>query len=104
VPSSERPAVPLTPPTQPDEITGWVQKKAPKQLKLLVTSGWQNRMFVCKAPGILSYVRERSERASEASAMLEVLACHCRPLPPAAARCRPRLPPVAAAASCRIIC
>lgn len=28
----------------PDEISGWVEKKAPKQLKTLVMSAWQNRM------------------------------------------------------------
>jgi len=41
------------PPTP--QITGWIEKKAPKQLKSLVTSGWQKRMFVCTSPGILSY-------------------------------------------------
>jgi len=39
----------------PQEISGWVEKKAPKQLKTLVMSAWQNRMFVCRAPGELSY-------------------------------------------------
>ncbi|GMH84178.1 hypothetical protein TL16_g09840 [Triparma laevis f. inornata] len=39
----------------PQEISGWVEKKAPKQLKTLVMSAWENRMFVCRAPGVLSY-------------------------------------------------
>ena len=39
----------------PQEITGWIEKKAVKQLKTLISSPWQNRLFVIRSPGILSY-------------------------------------------------
>jgi len=41
----------------PPKINGWVEKKAPRQMKtkFLRLSAWQNRMFMVREPGILFY-------------------------------------------------